>query len=83
MRQFQLATDIVRVKNAYRALEKTLEGQIVLRDLARTCNAASTTFDKDPQQHSFNAGKRQVWLRIQNMINMPDREVYELENKHE
>lgn len=83
MRPFQHATDIVRVKNAYRALQETTHGQIVLRDLAKTCKAASSSFDKDPHQHSYNAGKRSIWLRIQNMINIPDREVYEMENKNE
>jgi len=83
VRSFKDVSDFVRVKNAYRSLKETRAGLVILRDLAKTCNAASTTFDKDPHKQSFNAGKRQVWLRIQNMINVPDDELWKMENTNE
>ena len=81
MRYLAGVSDALRLKQAYRALTKSPEGQIVLRDLAKTCHAASTTFHDDPRMHARNEGKRLVWLRIQNMIHMSDAEVYQLEKE--
>ena len=74
-----VADDMIRLKNAYRDVANSPQGQVVLRDLAKVCHAASTTFDENPNVHARNEGKRLVWLRIQNMLHMSDEEVYNFE----
>lgn len=81
MKIFEKAADLVRLKRAYRAVFSTPEGKRVLADLARLCHAASTTSDPDAREHSRKEGKRQVWLRIQNMLHLPDDEVFNLEKE--
>lgn len=80
IRSFTDISDAVRLKRAYRALKNSPEGEVVLRDLAKVCHAVTTTFDEDPHEAARREGKRQVWLRIQNMINVPDEEVFQLAN---
>ena len=76
MRTFTDAVDILRLRNSYRkTFEGTSEGRRVLRDLAKVCHAASTTFDEDPREAARREGKRQIWLRIQMLMNMQDDEV--------
>lgn len=52
----------------YRRLFNTAPGQRVLKDLAEVCHAASTTYDPCPREHARKEGKRQLFLRIQNMM---------------
>ena len=68
----------LRKKDAYRRVFNTADGKEVLADLAVLCFAARTTVDKDPQQQAANEGRRQVWLRIQRMLHMEDREIMKL-----
>lgn len=75
-RLFQDISDLVRLKRSYRAVFKTPEGQVVLRDLAKVCYAAQTTFDAEPHEQARREGARQVWLSIQSMLNIPDDEVF-------
>lgn len=50
----------------------------VLQDLARFCRANETTFHKDPRAHAVLEGRREVWLRIQNHLNLTDQQLYHL-----
>ena len=79
MRTFSDVTDIIRLKNYYREFFKSRAGKAVLRDLAKVCHATTTTYNEDPREHAVAEGRRQIWLRIQNMINIPDAEIYELQ----
>jgi len=54
------------------------QGERVLRDLAKFCRATTSTYDDDPRRHAFREGRREVWLRIQTMLNLPDSRVQEL-----
>lgn len=83
MKLFRDVLDFVRLKNAYRAVFATSEGKRVLEDLAKVCHAASTTFDADPREQSRREGKRQVWLRIQNMIHSTDDEIFNLAKEND
>lgn len=80
MRQFADIDDLVRLKRSYREVFSSPAGKRVLRDLAKACHAATTTFDENPNEQSRKEGKRQIFLRIQNMINVPDEEVWSLNN---
>lgn len=44
--------------------------QQVLSDLAKFCRANRSTFRPDSREHAVLEGRREVWLRIQNHINM-------------
>lgn len=43
----------------------------VLRDLARFCRANQSTFHTDDRAHALAEGRREVWLRIANHLNLP------------
>jgi len=53
-------------------------GKEVLADLAKFCRANETTFHPDPHVRCQLDGRREVWLRIANHLNLSDEELYEL-----
>lgn len=52
--------------------------QEVLKDLARFCRAHETSFMSDARAHAVLEGRREVWLRIQEYLNLSVDEIYEL-----
>lgn len=50
----------------------------VLKDLARFCRANESTFNEDPRVQSNLDGRREVWLRIQENLELTTEEVYAL-----
>lgn len=75
MRKFTDPMEVFRLTRSYREIFRSEAGKRVLRDLAKVCHAASTTFDENPSEQARKEGKRQIWLRIQNMINLSDDEI--------
>lgn len=53
-------------------------GEEVLRDLAHFCRANKSTFHSDARAHAVMEGRREVWLRIQQHLNLNDAELWEL-----
>ena len=56
------------------AYQTTFRGPLadeVLRDLARFCRANQSTFHDDARAHALAEGRREVWLRIANHLNLP------------
>jgi hypothetical protein len=53
----------------------------VLRDLAKFCRAHETTFNPDPRAHALAEGRREVFLRIANHMNLTEDELWELYGK--
>lgn len=56
------------------AYQTTFRGPLadeVLRDLARFCRANQSTFHDDARAHALAEGRREVWLRITNHLNLP------------
>ncbi|UOF83094.1 hypothetical protein [Caudoviricetes sp.] len=52
---------------------ESIHARRVLVDLARFCRANTTTFHENDRAHAVLEGRREVWLRIQNHINLdPD-----------
>jgi hypothetical protein len=47
----------------------------VLKDLARFCRASETCFNEDPRVHAVLEGRREVWLRIANHLNLSPQEL--------
>ena len=52
--------------------------QIVLADLAQFCRAAESTFDTDSHVAAGLAGRREVWLRIAQHLNLQEEEAWAL-----
>lgn len=57
--------------------------ETVLRDLAVFCRAHVPTYHPDPRIHALLEGRREVWLRIQEHLNLTIEEVYELHKVRE
>lgn len=57
---------------------KSVHVNEVLKDLAKFCRAHETTFDADPRRHAVMEGRREVWLRIAEYLNLHPDEIYEL-----
>lgn len=55
--------------------EPTLHGQKILADLDRFCRGNESTFHADPRAHALLEGRREVFLRILNFLEMDSREV--------
>jgi hypothetical protein len=51
--------------------------EAVLKDLAKFCYADSTSFHADPRIHALAEGRREVWLRIMQHLNMTPEEYFE------
>lgn len=67
-------------QHAYKTVFKddSLSAQEVLYDLAKFCRAYETTFHQDPRIHGLIEGRREVWLRIQNNINLDSETLWKL-----
>jgi len=52
--------------------------QRVLADLAYFCFADRSTFDPDPRIHAVAEGRREVWLQINNHLNLSSEELFAL-----
>jgi hypothetical protein len=50
----------------------------VLKDLAKFCRAHESTFHQDPRGHAVLEGRREVWLKIQEFLNLSIDEIYDL-----
>ena len=56
----------------------TPHGEKVLEDLAKFCRANETTFHPDPRVHAALEGRREVWLRIQQHMNLADEQLWRI-----
>lgn len=53
-------------------------GEEVLADLARFCRAHQTTFHADPRVHAVAEGRREVFLRIQQHLQLTDEQLWKI-----
>ena len=73
------AVDYIRSrKRTYQLAFGTPAGQDVLMDLAKFCRANASTFHEDPRLHAVLEGRREVWLRIANHLNLTTDQLYAL-----
>lgn len=68
---------------AYKQTFKGPHGEEVLADLARFCRANVTTFHEDARAHAVAEGRREVWLRIQNNLNLSPADIWRLASGRE
>lgn len=52
--------------------------KVVLLDLSKFCRAHESTFHKDPRLHAMLEGRREVWLKIQEYLQLTEQEIYDL-----
>ncbi len=74
----RIAEFIGQRKRAYKHCFNAPAGKTVLADLARFCRAGETCFDPDPRVHAALEGRREVWLRIMQHLNIPIEELARL-----
>lgn len=55
--------------------------QKVLSDLAKFCRASVSTFDADPRLHALMEGRREVFLRIMEHLELPSELLWELKTR--
>ena len=54
----------------------TPHGAKVLADLAKFCRARESTFHADPRVHALAEGRREVWLRIAQHLNLTEEDLW-------
>lgn len=73
---------IDHIRNRKRAYQQTfiqnMASEIVMEDLARFCRAGKSTFDPDPRVHALLEGRREVWQRIAQHLNLTEEELYSI-----
>ena len=67
-------------RNAYRRLFdlESQDAQIVLADLDRCCRATQTTVTPDDRASLVLEGRREVWLRLQQHLQMDEESLWRL-----
>lgn len=65
-----------RRKRDYQLAFKSPAGQQVLIDLAKFCRANAPAWHNDPRAHALLEGRREVFLRIQNHLNLSPEQLY-------
>lgn len=51
---------------------------LVLEDIAKFCRANESTFDTDPRIHALMEGRKEVWLRIQEHLQLTSPKLWAL-----
>lgn len=76
------ALDFIRVRSRnYRlTFTKSYAAQTVLQDLAKFCRANESCYNDDPRLHAVLEGRREVWLRISNHLNLTPEQLFALYN---
>ena len=70
-----LLHDTDQLKTAYQITFSGDGGAAVLSDLGRFCRADEPCWSEDQRHHARLEGRREVWLRIQNELNLPVEEL--------
>lgn len=67
-------------QRAYRKVYKGngIDGDIVLEDLAKFCRANQTTFHTNPRLSLILQGRHEVWVRIQQHLQLSDEQLWAL-----
>ena len=71
-----------RRKRNYQLALGSPAGAEILVDLADFCRAGESCFHPDARLHAVAEGRREVWLRIQNHLNLSTDELYRIATGH-
>jgi hypothetical protein len=55
--------------------------QFILKDLAKFCRAHESTFNPDERTHALLEGRKEVFLRIQQHLNLTEEQLWSLYHK--
>jgi hypothetical protein len=69
---------LARRRTAYVKTFQGPFGEEVLADLAKFCRANQSTFHADPRVHAVAEGRREVFLRISQHLNLTDEQLWRL-----
>ena len=69
-------------RKAYALTFNNEESKKVLLDLAKFCHANESCFHPDARVHAVIEGRREVWLRIQQHLNLNDEQLTALFTNH-
>lgn len=76
---FTKALDFLRRrKRAYQFCFGTPAGNEVLIDLAKFCRAIEPCWHDDPRRHALLEGRREVFLRMTDHLNLTGEQLYQL-----
>lgn len=65
-------------KRAYALTYAGPHGDAVLEDLAKFCRANESCFHPDARVHAVMEGRREVWLRIRQHLDLTEAELFTL-----
>jgi hypothetical protein len=68
-------------KRAYALTFTGPQGDGVLEDLAKFCRANESCFHPDARVHAVMEGRREVWLRIKQHLDLSEVELFSLLSK--
>jgi len=75
------ALDFLRARaQAYHKVFSGVYGERVIVDLEKFCRANESTFHIDPRIEGIMQGRREVWLRVSNHLNLTEEELTNLYN---
>jgi len=69
---------LFRRRTAYVKTFLTPFGYEVLSDLANFCRANQSTYHNDARAHAVLEGRREVWLRIQQHLQLSDDDLWKI-----
>jgi hypothetical protein len=69
------AAEAARTIKAYQRLFSTDDGQIVMKDLMKSCFLSRSVIGADPHETYFNEGVRSVMLRLLQQANIDDKQI--------
>lgn len=67
-------------QKAYQQTFNNPVGKQVLEDLSTFCRATKSTFHKDARASALLEGRKEVWLRIQEHLEIDSEELFKLYN---
>jgi len=73
---------VTSLKRAYVLAFGNYAGQAVLSDLAKFCRATRPTWSEDERHHARLEGRREVWLRITEHLNLTSEQLFALYGGH-
>jgi hypothetical protein len=76
----ELMAYLLNRRRAYKRLfDKDSEDvKIILADLAKFCRANQSTFHTNERTHAVLEGRREVWLRLQQHLNLSEEDLWAL-----
>lgn len=77
------AQELLNRADDYRRFFNSPVGRKILNDLKSVCLADQTTFHENPYEAARRAGRREVWLRIQAMMQTTDQTIEALTEKEQ